>query len=98
MFILYCRRVVDEDLMLAGVLNSLCREVAAIIEERELFVQELDTLVRRFVLEKTVEFMMETSGKDTEKMVELQTMEREFQLRARENNIFIEKLKGNVCF
>ncbi|GKG19180.1 hypothetical protein Tco_0376279, partial [Tanacetum coccineum] len=46
-------------------------EIAGIIEKRELFVQELDTMEGRFVPKKTVEFIRETSGKDSENIVEL---------------------------
>ncbi|GKA21388.1 hypothetical protein Tco_0701377 [Tanacetum coccineum] len=71
MFILYCRRVVLVDLRLAGVVNNLCREIAAINEERDLFVEELDTLVGWFLPKKTYGFVKETQTKDMEKMVEL---------------------------
>ncbi|GKD32877.1 hypothetical protein Tco_1248386 [Tanacetum coccineum] len=98
MFILYFRRVVAKDLRLARVVNSLCQEITAIIEEMDLFVQELDTLVGRFVPEKTANFMKENQSKDTEKMIELQAVARVFQLMAREKKIFIEKLKRKVFF
>nr|GEW83229.1 hypothetical protein [Tanacetum cinerariifolium] len=58
-------RAIVEDLRLAGVVNSLCKEIAGIIEERELLVKDLDILVGRFIPQKTVEFIRETSGKDS---------------------------------
>ncbi|GKC66713.1 hypothetical protein Tco_1099311 [Tanacetum coccineum] len=52
----------------------------------------------RFVPKKMAEFLKETQGKDTEKLMKLQILGREFDLRAREKNHFIEKLKGNMDF
>ncbi|GKD62598.1 hypothetical protein Tco_1300107 [Tanacetum coccineum] len=70
MFILYCRRAMNEDL--------------------------------RFVPEKMAEFMKETQGKDIPNLMKLQILGREFELRAREKDLFIEKLKGSfqspICF
>ncbi|GJU49048.1 hypothetical protein Tco_1218603 [Tanacetum coccineum] len=84
--------------MLAREINKLCGDLTAIIEEREYFVDEIDTLVDQFMLEKTVEFMKETQGKDMEKLLKLQILGREFELRACEKNFLIEKLKGGeVC-
>ncbi|GKC85813.1 hypothetical protein Tco_1141530 [Tanacetum coccineum] len=94
MFILYCRRVAVEDSSLERETNGLCSGLAACIEEREYFIDELDVLVDRFVLEKMAEFLKETQDKDRNRLMKLQVLGREFELRAGEKNHFIEKLKG----
>ncbi|GJT88912.1 hypothetical protein Tco_1070629 [Tanacetum coccineum] len=93
--ILYCRRSIIEDSRLAKETNRLCGEV---VEERAQFIQELDALLERLVPEKMVEFLRETQSKDTERMLQLQISGRESELRAREKEIFIRKLKGVVSF
>ncbi|GKE10816.1 hypothetical protein Tco_1414367, partial [Tanacetum coccineum] len=54
--------------------------------------------VDRFVPEKMVEFMKESQDKDTPNLMKLHILGREFELRAREKNLFIEKPKGNIEF
>nr|GEV52343.1 hypothetical protein [Tanacetum cinerariifolium] len=48
--------------------------------------------------EKDFEFLKEIHGKDDQKVLQLQILGRETELRAREKELFIEKLKGNVYF
>ncbi|GJW97796.1 hypothetical protein Tco_0179604 [Tanacetum coccineum] len=55
-------------------------------------------LLAWFVPEKISEFMKETQEKDRDRLIRLQVLGREFELRAGEKNHFIEKLKGNVDF
>ncbi|GJX37662.1 hypothetical protein Tco_0250965 [Tanacetum coccineum] len=98
MFILYCRRAIVEDIRLAREINGLCDGLTAIIEKREPFIGELDTLVDRFMSEKMCEFLKETQAKDTDKLMKLQILGREFEIRAREKNRFIEKLKGTMDY
>nr|GEX22188.1 hypothetical protein [Tanacetum cinerariifolium] len=93
MFLFYCRRAISEDLRLAREINALCVGLTTIIDERENFVDELDVLVDRPVLEKMYEFMKETQGKDILNLMKLHILGREFELRAQEKEIFIEKLK-----
>ncbi|GJR26838.1 hypothetical protein Tco_1103070 [Tanacetum coccineum] len=50
------------------------------------------------VLGKMAEFMKETQGKDIPNLMKLQILGREFELRAREKDLFIEKLKGNMSY
>ncbi|GKD61809.1 hypothetical protein Tco_1299318, partial [Tanacetum coccineum] len=69
--ILYCRRAVIEDCMLAKDINRLCEEVVVVVEERVHFLEELDCLPGRIVPEKTVEFLREIQRKDTEKLLQL---------------------------
>ncbi|GJY79069.1 hypothetical protein Tco_0484870 [Tanacetum coccineum] len=83
---------------LAREINGLCVGLTARIEERECFIDELDILVDSFVPEKMAEFLKETQEKDRNRLMRLQILGREFELRADEKNQFMEKLKGNVDF
>ncbi|GJZ34745.1 hypothetical protein Tco_0580562 [Tanacetum coccineum] len=85
MFILYCRRAAVEDSSLAREINGLC----AGLKEREYFIDELDTLVGRFVPEKMAVFFKETQDKDRNRLMRLQILGREFELRVDEKNQFI---------
>ncbi|GJY14888.1 hypothetical protein Tco_0385310 [Tanacetum coccineum] len=82
MFILYCRRAVAEDGSLAMEINRLCDGLTARIEEMEYFIDELGTLADIFVLEKMAEFLKETQDKDRNRLMRLQILGREFELRA----------------
>ncbi|GKC56619.1 hypothetical protein Tco_1084217 [Tanacetum coccineum] len=99
MFIHHCRREISKDLRLSREINALCARLTDIVDERERFVDELDRLVGRLVPERMAEFMKEVQGKDMPNRLKLQILSREFELRAREKDIFIEKLKVPViCF
>ncbi|GJW72985.1 hypothetical protein Tco_0132355 [Tanacetum coccineum] len=98
MFILRCHKEISEDLRLARKINALCACVTAIIDERENFVDELDILVGRSVSGNMAEFMKQVQGKDIPNLMKMQILEREFEMRAQEKGIFIEKLKGNMDF
>nr|GEU29833.1 hypothetical protein [Tanacetum cinerariifolium] len=89
---------IGEDLSLAREINALCVGLTIVIEERDNFVDELDLLVVRFVSEKMAEFMKESQEKDTQNLMKLQIIGREFELRVAEKYLFIEKLKGNMGF
>nr|GEZ67787.1 hypothetical protein [Tanacetum cinerariifolium] len=88
-------RAIAEDSRLAREINGLCDGLTVVIEERELFIGELETLLDRFVSDKMCEFLKETQAKDADKLMKLQILGREFEIRALEKNRFIEKLKGN---
>ncbi|GKC61469.1 hypothetical protein Tco_1089067 [Tanacetum coccineum] len=98
MFMLYCRMAIDEDEKLVRDIKGLCDGLTAVIEERENFVDELGILSNMFVPSKMAEFLKETQDKDTNKLMKLQILGREFELRACEKKLFIEKLKGNVDY
>ncbi|GJS09977.1 hypothetical protein Tco_0366773, partial [Tanacetum coccineum] len=98
MFILYCRRAVIEDSSLASEINELCAGLTAHIEEREYFIDKLDSVSDIFMPEKMAGFLKETQEKDRNRLMRLQILGREFELRADEKNRFIEKLKGNADF
>ncbi|GJV30925.1 hypothetical protein Tco_1391325 [Tanacetum coccineum] len=85
-------------LRLAREINALCARVTAIVDQREMFVDELDMLVGRHVPDKMADFMKEIQGKDIPNLMKLQILGREFELRAQEKGIFIEKLKGNLDY
>ncbi|GJY86887.1 hypothetical protein Tco_0500913 [Tanacetum coccineum] len=98
MIILYYRRAIVEDSNLAREIDGFCAGLTARIEKREYFIDELDVLADRFVPEKMAEFMKETQEKERNRLMRLQILGREFELRADEKKHFIEKLKGNVNF
>ncbi|GKE58180.1 hypothetical protein Tco_1497365 [Tanacetum coccineum] len=87
-------RAIAEDSRLARETNGLCDGLTAVIEERELFICELETLLDRFVLDKMCEFLKETQAKDTNKLMKWQILGRKFEIRSLKKNRFIEKLKG----
>nr|GEW67438.1 hypothetical protein [Tanacetum cinerariifolium] len=98
MFILYCERSVNVYSRLAWEINGLCDCSNNIIKEKGNFVNELETLVGKFVSEKMCEFLKANLEKDVPNLMKLQILRREFELRDHEKNLFIEKLKGNVGF
>ncbi|GJR98477.1 hypothetical protein Tco_0270651 [Tanacetum coccineum] len=98
MFILYCHRDVVEDSSLASEINGLCVGLTARIEEREYFIDDLDSVLDIFMPEKMAEFFKQTREKDRNRLMRLQILGREFELRADEKNRYIEKLKGNADF
>ncbi|GJY30174.1 hypothetical protein Tco_0413669 [Tanacetum coccineum] len=62
------------------------------------FVEELEMLAYKFVPEKMAEFMNKMQDKDIPNLMKLQIHGKEFELRAREKDLFIEKLKGNMDY
>ncbi|GJR08536.1 hypothetical protein Tco_0791188 [Tanacetum coccineum] len=97
-FILRCRREIAVDLRLAREVTALCTRVTAIVDERERFVDELELLSGRDVPDKMAAFMKEVQNKDIPNRLQLQIIATEFELRAREKTIFIEKLEGKLDF
>ncbi|GJR23425.1 hypothetical protein Tco_0971952 [Tanacetum coccineum] len=97
-FILRCRSEIAEDLRLAREINALCARVTTIVDQRERFVDELDMLAGRHVPDKMADFMKQVQSKDNLNLLQLQIIRREFEPRAQEKGIFIEKLKGNLDF
>nr|GFB74536.1 hypothetical protein [Tanacetum cinerariifolium] len=55
-FILRCHREISEDLRLAREINTLYMRLIAIVNEREVFADELNMLMGEHVLDKMVEF------------------------------------------
>ncbi|GJW38828.1 hypothetical protein Tco_0064673 [Tanacetum coccineum] len=80
-------------------LADLEREGKERVREIEFFVGKLeDMLAYKFVSEKMAEFMKETQDKDILNLMKLRILGREFELRAREKDLFIQKLKGNINY
>ncbi|GJR68310.1 hypothetical protein Tco_0014375 [Tanacetum coccineum] len=97
-FIYYCERSKLDDIRLARQINVLCDTLTTVIDERWSFVGELEMLAYKFVSGKMAEFMKEMQDKDILNLMKLQILGREFELRAREKDLFIEKLKGNMDY
>ncbi|GJZ66657.1 hypothetical protein Tco_0623353 [Tanacetum coccineum] len=97
-FILWCNREKLEDVRLARKINALCMRVTAIVDERVKFVNEMDMLEPKLVPRKMAEFMKEIHDKDIRNLMKLKIISGEFELRVREKDIFIEKLKGNMDY
>nr|GEZ10050.1 hypothetical protein [Tanacetum cinerariifolium] len=62
------------------------------------YLAEFKMLAFKYVTGKMAEFMKEMLGKDVPNLMKLQILRREFELRSREKNLFIEKLKGNMDY
>nr|GEX18545.1 hypothetical protein [Tanacetum cinerariifolium] len=86
------------DIRLAKEINVPCAYLTAVIDERENFMDELNVLAGRRVLEKMAEFIGMVQGKGIPNLMKLQILGREFKLRAQEKDIFIKKLKRNMNF
>ncbi|GKB27871.1 hypothetical protein Tco_0867272 [Tanacetum coccineum] len=76
------RLEITEDLRLAREINALCARMTAIVDQREMFVDELDMLARRHVPDKMVDFMKQVQGKDIPNLMKLKILGREFEMRA----------------
>nr|GEU82293.1 eukaryotic translation initiation factor 3 subunit B-like [Tanacetum cinerariifolium] len=87
---------VVEDSSLVREINGLCAGLTARIKEREYFIDELDTLVDRFVPEKMAVFLKKTQDKDRNKLTRLQILGREFELRLREEILVICEKRMNL--
>nr|GEY70996.1 reverse transcriptase domain-containing protein [Tanacetum cinerariifolium] len=106
MMALYCQNAVEEDSKFARRVGVLLKEMEAVYKERvdfikeleaviEMFVDELDMLAERHVPDKIANFIKQIQGKYIPNLMKLQILGREFELKAQEKGIFIEKLKGN---
>ncbi|GKC85873.1 hypothetical protein Tco_1141590, partial [Tanacetum coccineum] len=93
MFILYYRRSMNEDYMMAMEINKVCGEVDNVVQDRFHYLKELDTLAGQPMLKKMGEFFKEIQRKDKERVFQLQMLGRETELGAREKDLFIQKLK-----
>nr|GEW96300.1 hypothetical protein [Tanacetum cinerariifolium] len=86
-FILRCRREIIKDLRLAREINALCMRLTAIVDEREVFADELDMLVGKYMLDKMAEFTKQVQNKDIPNLMKLQILGREFELKAQNVSI-----------
>ncbi|GJR91987.1 hypothetical protein Tco_0215998 [Tanacetum coccineum] len=67
--------------------------LTAIVDDREVFADELDMLAGKYAPDKMAEFTKQVQNKDVPNLMKLQILGREFELRAQEKELFIEKLK-----
>ncbi|GJZ34980.1 hypothetical protein Tco_0580797 [Tanacetum coccineum] len=98
MMVLYFRRSAAEDRKFVSQINMLRGEMIVACQERVCFVQELETVAEASAPQKMTKFLNETQVKDDEKLLHLQNLERETELRAVEKELFIQKLLRNVPF
>nr|GEW43959.1 hypothetical protein [Tanacetum cinerariifolium] len=95
MMILSCRLAIADDYRLGREIKRICEKLVVVVGEGDHFIEELDVLVGRRVLGKTVKFLKETQVKDGLQMLQLQILTGEVELRVREKNILIQKLRGS---
>ncbi|GKB27266.1 hypothetical protein Tco_0866667, partial [Tanacetum coccineum] len=89
MFIFYCRRYAAEDHEFARRINTLRGELTVACQERVYFVQELETVKRIIAPVKMVELLNEIQLKDDQRLMQLQNLERETELRTFEKELFV---------
>ncbi|GJR61714.1 hypothetical protein Tco_1503876 [Tanacetum coccineum] len=89
----------EADRRLARMINNVSVKLRAVIEEYQLFTQELEASPGWVVnKDRSIEYLQELVQRDEEMVQRLQALEREVDERADEKLVFIEKLKGNVPF
>ncbi|GKC72163.1 hypothetical protein Tco_1118046 [Tanacetum coccineum] len=94
---LYFWRAKEADLRMARMINNLSVKLSAVIEEYQLFAQELEASPGWVVnKDRSIEYLQELVQRDGEMVQRLQALEREVGERADEKLLFIEKLKGNL--
>ncbi|GKC66274.1 hypothetical protein Tco_1098872 [Tanacetum coccineum] len=89
----------DADLRMARMINNVSVKLRAVIEEYQLFTQELEASPGWVVnKDRSIEYLQELVQRDEEMVQRLQALERGVEERADAKMLFIEKLKGNVPF
>ncbi|GJV28188.1 hypothetical protein Tco_1384636 [Tanacetum coccineum] len=110
--VLYCQISIAEDHDFARRMNQLLQEMVVAYDDKVDFIQELEAVpgvdatgkTDEFLKEnlsvpgKMAEFMKQVQGKDILNLMKLQILQREFNPRAQEKELFIEKLKGNMDY
>ena len=97
MLVLYCRESSIEDIQMARQMGDLCGRLLNVTRERLSFIQELET-VGNIYAQKTAEYLREVQAKDDQKLMQMRVMASELELNARNNDVFIMKLKGLMDF
>nr|GEV86075.1 endoglucanase 25-like [Tanacetum cinerariifolium] len=95
-----CKLRMDADLM-AYEKEKLPRSFNVLYSEPQFILccrREITDDLRLHVPDKMAEFMKQGQGKDISNLMKLQILRRDFEMRAQEKGIFIEKLKGNLNF
>jgi hypothetical protein len=96
-FVLYCRKAAMEDLQMAQQMSALCGRLVAVSCERAEFILELETIGNIYA-QKTAEYLREVQQRDDQKVMQMRIMAAELELNARNNDLFIQKLKGLMDF
>nr|GEV40184.1 putative reverse transcriptase domain-containing protein [Tanacetum cinerariifolium] len=90
-----CGAIVEDE-RLAWDINGLCAGLTAQIKERWSFIDELDVLADEYVPDKMVEFLKETQSKDIDKLMKLQILGREFELKIGGNNAWLPPMVSEL--
>ncbi|GJV93144.1 zinc finger, CCHC-type containing protein [Tanacetum coccineum] len=94
---LYFWRSKDADLRMARMINNVSVKLRAVIEEYQLFTQELEASPGWVVnKDRSIEYLQELVQRDEKMVQRLQALKREVKEMADEKMLFIEKLKGNL--
>ncbi|GJR60819.1 hypothetical protein Tco_1502981 [Tanacetum coccineum] len=81
---------------MARMINNVSVKLRAVIEEYQLFTQELEASPGWVVnKDRSIEYLQELVQRDEEMVQRLQALERGVEERANAKMLFIEKLKGN---
>ncbi|GJY10973.1 hypothetical protein Tco_0379158, partial [Tanacetum coccineum] len=87
-------RVKEDDLRMACMINNVSVKLSAVIEEYQLFTQELEASPGWVVnKDRSIEYLQELVQRDEEMVQRLQALEREVDERADDKMLSIEKLK-----
>nr|GEW68980.1 hypothetical protein [Tanacetum cinerariifolium] len=92
---LYFWRAKEAELRMARMINNVSVKLSAVIEEYQLFTQELKDFPGWVVIkDMSIEYFQELVQRDVEMVQRLQALEKEVEEKADEKMLFIEKLKG----
>ena len=97
LLVLYCRQSSGQDIQMAQEMSALAGRLLGISRERGSFILELQTVENTYA-QKTAEYLRQVQAKDDQKIMQMRIMAAELELDARNNDIFIQKLKGLMDF
>nr|GEW51104.1 hypothetical protein [Tanacetum cinerariifolium] len=92
------REAADEDRMIATKLNRLHEEMLVICEKRRNLVDELRSIRGIVVVQKAVEFMVDTIRKDNDQVARLREVESQMEFKALEKELHVWKIIGNIPY
>ena len=95
--VMYCRQSSAKDIEMARQMGAICGKLLTITQERLSFIHELETVGDTYA-QKTAEYLREVQSKDDQKVMQMRIMVAELELNARNNDVFIQKLKGLMDF
>ena len=78
-------------------MKALCGRLVGVNRERDTFIQELETVGNTYA-KKMAEYLKEVQAKDEQKVLQMRFMVAELELNARNNDVFIMKLKCLMHF